>query len=375
MKHEFLNLEKLTSRDFEALEMAASRVIRSGRYLHGPETERLEERLCSVSGTSHAVGVSNGLDALRLTVRGYIENGRLRPGDKILYPANTYIASVIPLTEFGLIPVPVEPDETTMNLDFRKALGKIDRSTKGVMVVHLYGTPAWDFEAAAEMRAKGLLIIEDNAQAIGASVTDPETGEQIPTGGLGDAAGLSFYPTKNIGALGDSGAVVTNDAELAGTIRALANYGSRRRYDNIYSGYNCRIDEIQAAMLNVKLSKLDRIGEERNQTAAVYSEKIQNPAVTKPAFLPGTRQVWHQYVIRTPRRDEFREWLRDNGIGSDVHYATPPHLQKCYLGKGWNNEPLPITEKMAAEVVSIPIAGVTPEEAADIAETINGFLR
>lgn len=376
---EFLNLRESNRMVEDALTAAAESVIRSGRYLGGEQTAAFEKELAISCGTAHTVGVSNGLDAIRLILRAYIELGRIRPGDGILIPANTYIASVLPATEFGLRPVLAEPDPATFGIDWQKALEILDSGKAGkisaLMTVHLYGNPSWDSRIAAEMRSRGLLIIEDNAQAIGAAVEDSTDSDDNPvwrpTGGLGDAAAFSFYPTKNIGALGDAGAVACCDPELAATVRALANYGSDRRYHNIYRGYNCRLDEIQAAFLRVQLSRLEAIGRERRVMAAAYSRSISHPDVILPRKLPATRQVWHQYPILSPRRDELRNWLATNGIATDIHYAVPPHLQPCY--KDLPHGPLPLTEKISNEIISLPIANADMSVVERVAEAINSF--
>lgn len=367
----FMDLKEENAFMLPEIEAAVAGVVRSGLYLRGPATARFEKQLADLCGASHAVGVSNGLDALRLIFRAYIENGRLKPGDEIIYPANTYIASILPLSEFGLIPRGVEPSELDFNLDLRDALRNLSPLTKGVLLVHLYGNPSWNSEAAEELHRRGILIIEDNAQAIGAVASSPGLTGVSTTGGLADAAAFSFYPTKNIGALGDAGAVVTSDSRLADTVRALANYGSDRRYHNIYRGYNCRIDEIQAAALSVKLSHLGEITRRRRETAMTYDHLIDNPVVTKPRIFSDRTQVFHQYVIRTPHRDSLRRFLDERGIATDIHYAVPPHLQPCY-----ESSPLPsfpITERLASEIISLPVAGMSRESIRAVAENINNF--
>lgn len=371
MQIPFLDLSKSDESLNAGLREAAARVIASGRYLHGEETRKLEEKMKEVCGADYCVGVSNGLDALRLIIKGYISLGRLRPGDEILYPGNTYIASVMPLVEFGLKPVGIDPDPLTHNIDLRKALEEGGDRVKGIMLVHLYGTPAWDAGAAAEMRERGWIVIEDNAQAIGAKAASPGFNGHRYTGGLGDAAGISFYPTKNIGALGDAGCVVTSDRALADTVRTLANYGSDRRYHNILDGYNCRIDEIQAAFLNVKLERLDEVTASHRRVADIYNNCVRNAKVTLPAMMPDAVQVWHQYVVRVRERDMFREWLNEKGIATDIHYPVPPHLQPCLEGKTAGR--MPVSEMLAGEVVSLPIAGLRDEEAGYVADVINKF--
>ena len=367
----FLDLREANAEVERGLTEATARVIRSGRYLHGEETRQFEAELSDVCSGGIAVGCSNGLDAIRLILRGYVELGRLREGDEVIVPANTYIASLLPVSEFGLRAILCDPDPATMNLDFRKARTFITPRTRAVMLVHLYGTPCWDAAFAAECRNAGILLIEDNAQAIGAIASQPGLNGVRSTGMLGNAAAFSFYPTKNIGALGDAGAVLTPDAELASAVRAIANYGSDTRYHNIYRGYNCRLDEIQAAMLRVQLSRLFEITSRRRHIASIYDSLISNEIVIKPRISREEVQVWHQYVVRTKRRYLFREYLSKNGIATDIHYATPPHLQPCYQGE-FNGE-YPVTEALARTVVSLPIANIREEDAEYIAETINAF--
>lgn len=365
MKYPFLDLRRLHAPLMEAEKEACARVIESGRYLHGPETAALESEMSRMHASRECVAVSNGLDALRLILRGYIATGRLSPGDEIIVSANTYIASVLAITDAGLTPVLVEPEEQTMNLSAETAERAVSGRTRAIMEVHLYGTPA-RHSAIREVAARhGLLIIEDNAQSIGAS----EHG--TPTGAMGDAAAFSFYPTKNIGAVGDAGAVVTADRELAAAIRALANYGSDRRYHNIYQGFNCRMDEIQAALLRVRLGHLEEDRARRQAAAAAYAQTLDNPLVVPPATIDTMTQVWHQYVVRCSRRDELRAYLAGQGVGTDIHYAVPPHLQPCY--STLSHGPLPVTERMADEVLSLPIATVTERQAREIAGIINNF--
>ncbi len=372
MRYPFLDLAKTQARYVDELKAAASAVIESGRFLHGAETELLEQEMASLCQVRHCVTVSNGLDALRLILRAYKEMGRLQEGDEVIVPANTYIASVLAVSDNRLTPVLCDIREDTMNLDSRLLEQLITPRTRAVMPVHLYGTPCWDETLLTVARAHDLLIIEDNAQAIGALSDVAGLQGTCVTGGLGHAAGISFYPTKNLGALGDGGAVVTNDDDLAATVHALANYGSDRRYHNIYQGYNCRLDEIQAAMLRVKLRSLDQDNIIRDKVARTYNECITNPRVKTPVIFDGMRQTWHQYVVRVEQRDDFRRFLTDNGVGTDIHYATPPHKQPCY--SDLPHAPLPVTERHADEVVSLPIAHpITPDDARVIAEIINRF--
>lgn len=371
MQIPFLDLSHPEAPWPEQLEQVASDVIRSGRYLHGRHTERLEERLRNLYGTKEAIGVSNGLDALRLIIASYIRLGRLKKGDIVAVPANTYIASVLPITEFGLIPlfIDINPDTRNMNLDLLKS--RLSPEVKAVMLVHLYGNPVWDSELMNQLHEKGIIIIEDNAQAIGAAASSPGFNGKNNTGGLGDASATSFYPTKNIGALGDAGAVATSDPQLANMIRTLANYGSDYRYHNIEEGYNCRIDELQAAFINVKLDYLTQITDARRHTATLYTENIKNTLVSVPAIDKESRQVWHQYVIASPARNQLADYLHANGIGNDIHYPVPPYRQPCYAGRYVVD--CPVTDRLSAEILSLPIASVSDAQAACIIETINRF--
>lgn len=386
----FLDLAQSNAPYLGELEEAALGVIRGGRYLHGHETAAFERELAAQCGAAHAIGVSNGLDAIRLILRAYLEMGRLEKGDYVMVAANTYIATVLPITEFGLRPIFVEPDPDTMNFSWQNALSPFPHfpspltpnpslfplpQVKAAIITHLYGTPCWDAEAALRLRNRGILIIEDNAQAIGALAAEEGFHGSRATGALGDAAAFSFYPTKNIGALGDAGAVATSDTALSDTIRALANYGSDRRYHNIYRGYNCRMDEIQAAMLRVKLRHLDEETGRRAAIAGVYDSTISNPLVEKPAIFPAMRQVWHQYVVRLPEglRDRFRTYLAEKGIGTDVHYPDPPYLQPCYSEYADLAQPDRPSIVMSRTCVSLPIANVSPSEALEVSRVINTF--
>ncbi len=371
-QYPFLDLALANGPYMDELKAAACEVIERGRYLHSTQTEQFEEEIAALCEARHCVSVSNGLDALRLILRAYKEMGIMRDGDEVIVPANTYVASVLAISDNGLVPVLCDPREDTMNLDSSLLESLITPRTRAIMPVHLYGTPCWDTALMQAARDHGLRIIEDNAQAIGAKSNIAGLNGTFITGGLGDAAGISFYPTKNLGALGDGGAVVTNDDALATTVRALANYGSDKRYHNIYPGYNCRLDEIQAAMLRVKLRYLEKENETRAAVARAYHDAIDNPRVKAPVIFEELKQIWHQFVVRVENRDAFRAHLADNGVGTDIHYATPPHRQPCYhqLAHG----PLPVTERLAGEVVSLPIAHpITPDDARAIASIINRF--
>ena len=334
MKHyPFLDLGELNRPYMAELSQAAVRVIESGRYIGGPEVENFEKALGELTGAPYIIGVSNGLDALRLILRGYVELGRLSEGDEVIVPANTYIASVLAISDAGLRPVLVEPDIRTMNLDPRKAAEAVTPRTRAIMPVHLYGRAAWDEQLRRTVRENNLLVVEDCAQSIGARATVPGLFGTVMTGSLGHAGAFSFYPTKNTGALGDAGAVATHDEELARTVRALANYGSDRRYHNIYRGFNCRLDPMQAAMLNVKLPHTERENADRFARALAYSRTIDREDVVTPLMSQSvTDCVWHQYVIRVKggKRDLMQRLLKAEGVDTDIHYAVPPHLQPCY---------------------------------------------
>lgn len=373
MKYPFLDLGAVNAPYADELVKAAERVVKSGRYVGGEEVERLESMLSGMTGAPYIIGVSNGLDALRLILKGYVALGVMKNGDEVIVPGNTYVASLLAITDAGLKPVPVDADIQTMNIDSQLVEKAVTPKTKAIMTVHLYGRVAWDNTLADIAKRYGLKVIEDNAQGIGGIATTAGLYGSRRTGSLGDAAAFSFYPTKNVGALGDAGAVATHDKELAMTVRALANYGSDRRYHNIYLGYNCRLDPMQAAMLTVKLPHTDRENADRFERAVTYSRNIQRPDVVTPMMSETvTDNVWHQYVLRVTngKRAEFISRLAENGVGTDIHYATPPHRQPCYAGLP--HSALPVTELLADEVVSLPIAtGTSVKDAAEISEIIN----
>lgn len=368
----FLNLAVSNSRYATLLKEAAARVIDSGRFLHGPETAAFEAELAAYLGAKYCIGVSNGLDAIRLIFRAYMELGTLKEGDEVLIPANTFIASVLPIAELGLRPVLVNVAEDDMNIDFKRIDQYITEATKAILPVHLYGTPCWNVEICNKLHERGILIIEDNAQAVGAIAQSPGLNGSRHTGALGDAAAISFYPTKNLGALGDGGAVVTSDERLAQSVRTLANYGADRRYHNIYRGYNNRLDEIQAAFLRVKLADLEAETERRQLIAQTYNDNISNRLVKVPEIFTDRRQVWHQYVIRSPRRDELKRFLESHGIETDIHYAVPPHLQPCFAGS-FQDPSLQEAKVLADSLLSLPIANISPENAREISSVINLF--
>jgi len=373
MRYPFLDLGQANAPYLDELQAAASAVIASGWYLRGEQTRLLEQEMAQLCCVKHCVAVSNGLDALRLIIRAYKELGRLHEGDHVIVPANTYVASVLAISDNGLVPVLVEPSEATLNLDTQLAEQLLTPQVRAIMTVHLYGTPCWDATLKRLATERGILVIEDNAQAIDARAAEPGLNGSHVTGGLGHAAAHSFYPTKNVGALGDAGAVTTDDEALADAVRAIANYGSDRRYHNIYCGLNCRIDELQAAMLRVKLRHIAQESARRREIASTYDSFITHPAIVKPLIDSTMQQVWHQYVIRVQGdRDHFRDYLTAQGVGSDIHYATPPHQQPCYSQLAHSE--LPITEMLASQVVSLPIAHpITVADARAIAQIINDY--
>ncbi len=349
----FLDLKEVNGQYAEELKQAAAEVIDSGRYLLGERVNRFEANLARYIGTSHAVGVGNGLDALRLVLQAYMELGVMSEGDEVIVPANTFIASILAITHNRLKPVLVEPDITTFNLDISLVEQHITERTRAVMVVHLYGSVCWSEDLERLAKKYNLKIIEDNAQAIGALWNGRRTGS------LGDAAGFSFYPGKNLGALGDAGAVSTSDTGLAEVVRALGNYGSKIKYENNYSGYNSRLDEIQAAFLDIKLKYIDIENRKRRDIARYYSENINCQGITLPytgdytAISWDEQHVWHLFVIRTKKRRLFQEYLTKNGFETLIHYPIPPHRQLAF--KGLISEELPITELISSSILSFPI--------------------
>lgn len=383
----FLQLDAVTAPYREELIDAAKRVINSGWYIGGPEVESLESELSDLLTVPFVVGVSNGLDALRLTLRSWIELHYLRKGQGVVVPANTFIASVLAIVDAGLVPVFAEPDIVTMNLS-GITLGKAiadnpDIEIGAVMTVHLYGRVAWDEDMRKIIESEGLLVIEDTAQAIGARSysVDGLFGSKN-AGTLGHAGCFSFYPTKNVGALGDAGAVVTHDRKLATMVKTLANYGADRRYHNEYCGYNCRIDPLQAALIRVKLAHMEEENSARRVNADTYNQIINHPHIKLP-LMPSRdcvkECVWHQYVIRSPRRNELQEYLKSNGVMTDIHYPVACSRQPCierltaklFPGKQIS---LPVAEKMSEEVLSLPVSSATSaSDVREIAEIINCF--
>lgn len=360
----FLDLEKVTAKYSGEINEAVSRVVNSGWYLQGKENEKFETNYAEYIGTSYAVGCANGLDALIWIFRAYIEMGVMKPGDEVIVPANTYIASILAISENGLVPVLVEPDINTYQIDPDRIEAAITPRTKAILIVHLYGQCAYTDKIGELCGKYSLKLVEDNAQAHGCKFKGRHTGS------LGDAAGHSFYPGKNLGALGDAGAVTTNDEELARTIRAVANYGSTRKYVFRYIGRNSRLDEIQAAVLDVKLRHLDADNSRRKEVAQMYIRGINNPAVTVPDIKNWDANVFHIFPVRTKRRDELQKYLTENGVQTIIHYPIPPHRQECY--SDWNSWSLPITEKIHDEELSLPISPViTDEEVNEVIRLIN----
>lgn len=358
------------NRPYEAqLREAAERVISSGWYLLGGENRRFEQSYAGYIGTEYAVGCGNGLDALSLILRAYIEMGVMKAGDEVIVPANTYIASILAITDNGLTPVLVEPDPATLQIDPTRIEEAVTARTRAVMIVHLYGRLAFSPEIEDICRRHSLKLIEDNAQAHGCRF-----GQRL-TGSLGDAAGHSFYPGKNLGALGDGGAVTTSDKELADAVRALANYGSSRKYVFPYQGRNSRLDELQAAFLSAKLPTLDRDNELRRGVALRYLSGITNKLVTVPSA-PGREEenVWHVFPLISDSRDALQAYLRDRGIETLIHYPIPPHLQECYRSLPWARRSLPVTEMIHRRELSLPISPVmTSREVDAVIEAVNSF--
>ena len=369
----FLDLQKITEKYSEEIHEAVRRVVDSGWYLQGKENEQFERHYAEFIGTERCVGCANGLDALIWIYRAYIELGVMQPGDEVIVPANTYIASILAITENGLKPVLVEPRLDTLELDESKIEAAITERTKSILLVHLYGRCAYTEKIGEICQKHGLKLVEDNAQAHGCNYQLSIVNCQLKkTGSLGDAAGHSFYPGKNLGALGDGGAVTTDDAALAETIRALANYGSTQKYVFKYVGRNSRLDEIQAAVLDVKLRHLNDDNAHRQMIANYYYDHIDNPLITLPRRLPDANNVYHIFPILCEKRDELQQYLSENGVQTLIHYPIPPHKQECY--KAWNHQSYPITEQIHQQELSLPISPVlTMEEAEMVASLINNF--
>lgn len=365
----FLDLQKINALYKDELQNAANNIIESGWYLLGEKVVEFEKSISQYTGSQNVVACANGLDALRLIFRAYKEMGIMKDGDEIIVPANTYIASILAITDNNLKPIFVEPDEKTYNLNLDIIENHITDKTKAILVVHLYGLICWSPELEVIAEKYNLKIIEDNAQAIGARWVDGRM-----SGNLGEASGFSFYPGKNLGALGDSGAVASRSTELATIVRYLANYGSSKKYVNDYAGLNSRMDEIQAAFLCVKLKYLDIENNLRRKVAGYFLLNIKNPKIFLPHVESGLEEshVWHLFVVRCKKRNDLQEYLSQNGIQTIIHYPIPPHLQNCYLQ--YRDLSLPKTVDLANEVLSLPLSPVlTKEEMERIVSVINEF--
>ena len=353
----FLDLKAINAAYRDELIEAATRVIDSGWYIQGQEVAAFEKEFAAYCGTRYCIGVGNGLDALILTLRAWKELGRLKEGDEIIVPANTYIATILAITENRLTPVLVEPDIDTYNLSPELAEKTITPRTKAILPVHLYGRLAEMPQIMDIADRHGLLVLEDAAQGHGASLQGRKAGN------WGHAAGFSFYPGKNLGALGDAGAVTTNDEELAQTIRALGNYGSHKKYENLYQGVNSRLDEMQAALLRVKLQHLDQETATRRIAARKYLEGIQNPHITLPKWEKEEQHVFHLFVIRCSRRDALQAYLLDQGVHTMIHYPIPPHKQQAYID--WNTRIFEISESIHQSILSLPMSSLINDCQAD----------
>lgn len=373
----FLELKRVNALYADEIEKAVTDTVRSGWYLQGEANRRFEQKYAGYIGTKHSVGCANGLDALTLIYRAYIEMGVMAPGDEVIVPANTYIASILAITENGLKPVLVEPRLDTLEIDDSRIEQAITDRTRSILIVHLYGRCSYTEKIGEICMKYNLKLVEDNAQAHGCvysslSIYNNVRAEGVRTGALGDAAGHSFYPGKNLGCLGDGGAVTTNDHELANTVRTLANYGSTKKYVFRYKGRNSRLDEIQAAVLTVKLRHLDEANSRRQQIADIY-DMISNPLITRPSALPKEQNVYHIYPIFCDSRDRLQQYLADNGVQTLIHYPIPPHRQQCYH-KELGYLSLPITEQIHATELSLPISqAMTDNEAMTVAEIIMNY--
>lgn len=362
----FLELKKITALHGEEIKQAVNDVIESGWYLHSDANSRFESHFAQYIGTRHCIGVGNGLDSLTLILRAYKELGVIAEGDEIIVPANTYIATILAITDNNLKPVLVEPRLDTFQIDDSLIEKAISPRTRAIMIVHLYGRCAYTERIGELCRKYDLKLIEDNAQAHGCTYNGKRTGS------LGDAAGHSFYPGKNLGALGDAGGVTTDDDQLADTIRALANYGSRKRYVFDMAGRNSRMDEIQAAVLDVKLKYLDEENSRRRSNALYYIKNISNPYVCVPSESYWRESVFHIFPLMTSQRDRLQSYLKENGVQTDIHYPIPPHLQRAY--SQWGRPSLPVTERIHREELSLPVSQVlTEEECKEVTRLINDF--
>ena len=374
MKVPFLSLRDISEKYKSELHEAVLRVVDSGWYLQGKENAVFEQHYAKYIGTNYCVGCANGLDALILIFRAYIELGILNPGDEVIVPANTYIATILSITENGLVPILIEPDPNTLEIDDSLIEDKITPKAKAIVIVHLYGRNAYSEKIGKICEKYNLKLVEDCAQSHGCKSFDGKM-----TGSLGDAAGHSFYPGKNLGALGDGGAVTTNDSILADTIRTLANYGSNKKYVFRYEGRNSRLDELQAAILDVKLRHLDEDNNLRQQVAAYYYEYLQHPLITLPKHLPNEENVYHIFPIMVSgkeNRNILHDYLAEHNIDTICHYPIAPHKQECYAKAVWNTPrlSLPVTERLADEELSIPISPcMTKEQIEFVVEIVNGW--
>ena len=369
----FLSLKEVTALHGAEINEAVSRVVNGGWYLQGEENKKFETHFAEFVGSKYCVGCANGLDALIWIFRAYIEMGVMQPGDEVIVPANTYIATILAITENGLIPVLVEPKPNTLEIDDDLIESHITSKTKAIAIVHLYGRIAYTNKIGELCRKYQLKLVEDCAQSHGCKFEDGRM-----TGNLGDAAGFSFYPGKNLGALGDGGAVVTNDEELAKAVRALANYGSQKKYVFKYAGRNSRLDEIQAAVLDVKLKYLVEDNAHRKEVAHYYYEHIDNPLVSLPDLLPDEQNAYHLFpiVVGEGLRDALHEYLEENGVGTVCHYPIAPHHQECYSKVSWNIPQLylPITEQLASDELSLPIGPtIKMEDVKEVVRLVNSF--
>lgn len=369
----FLSLKDVTALHGAEINEAVSRVVNGGWYLQGAENEKFEKDFSEFIGAKHCVGCANGLDALIWIFRAYIEMGVMQPGDEVIVPANTYIATILAITENGLVPILVEPKPNTLEIDDDLIESHITSKTKAIAIVHLYGRIAYTDKIGELCKKYNLKLVEDCAQSHGCKFEDGRM-----TGNLGDAAGFSFYPGKNLGALGDGGAMITNDEELAKAVRALANYGSQRKYVFKYAGRNSRLDEVQAAVLDVKLKYLVQDNAHRKTVAHYYYEHIDNPLIALPDLLPDEQNAYHLFpiIVKDGKRDVLHDYLADNGVGTVCHYPIAPHKQECYAKETWNvpQLSLPITERLADEELSIPIGPtITMDEVREIVRLINEF--
>jgi dTDP-4-amino-4,6-dideoxygalactose transaminase len=380
----FLSLKDVTALHGAEINEAVSRVVNGGWYLQGKENERFEKNYSKFIGTKYTIGCANGLDALIWIFRAYIEMGVMMPGDEVIVPANTYIATILAITENGLTPILIEPKLNTLEIDDDLIEKAITPKTKAIAIVHLYGRNAYTEKIGALCKKYNLKLVEDNAQAHGC-MAPIENGELIinnchykMTGSIGDAAGHSFYPGKNLGALGDGGAVTTNDPELAAAVRTLANYGSQKKYVFRYTGRNSRLDEIQAAVLDIKLKYLVEDNAHRKEVAHYYYEHINNPLITLPDLLPDEQNVYHLFpiLVGDGKRDDLHGYLERHGIGTVCHYPIAPHKQECYAKEVWNNPQLslPITQKIANGELSLPIGPtITIDEINDVVRLVNQY--